>query len=401
MAIFKGLSWRLLLAYLAVMGAILGSSALAAYFRFVHILYDQLDNRLLTLAQSAAPSLTAIKTQGDQYVDERDETAWEALFSHKQHSLTWFDEDGHALATQGTITVDLTVDESGSNQPATLTDQSIRTLTIPISRKGAAVPDQIEGYVRASASTQKLEALILQLRLGFAGGGLFALVLSGVGGLLLLQRALEPTRQSYQKLQQFTADASHELRSPLTAMKTSLQVILKHPERIHPKNTKKLAAISSATNQMIALVEDLLFLARAEAAKETQSLEKAPMSVCRVIQELLAILEPQAQTREITFKSALIPDIIVVGDETKISRLFSNLIENAMQYSPKGGMVRVRMEKSARSVFINVEDTGIGIAKNQLGSVFQRLWRTDRARSRRGGGIRFGFTHCPGDRSAT
>ena len=81
----------------------------------------------------------------------------------------------------------------------------------------------------------------------------------GAGGLWLTQRALKPVEQSFRQLQQFTADASHELRSPITAVKTSVEVMRNHPERIHPKDIKKLAAIASATTQMSRLVEDLLF----------------------------------------------------------------------------------------------------------------------------------------------
>ena len=386
----KGLGWHLLFAYLGVMGAIFGTSALAAYFLFVHILYGQLDSRLLTLAQSAAPSLAAIKTRGDNYIEERDEIPWKRLFRRNQQSLTWFDANGSELATQGVIKVELPVEIEGD--PVTLKDKQVRTMTVPILLQSSTKqPPKLEGYIRASESTQEIEGIIASLRWGFAGGSIVALGLSGVGGVLLVQKSLKPTRESYQKLKQFTADASHELRSPLTAIKTSLEVILNHPDRIHPKNTKKLAAISSATDQMIALVEDLLFLARSDSAKETQIFEKAPTSVYQILQELLTLLQPQAQSRNIIFKSALIPDVVIVGDPTKLSRLFSNLLENALQYSPGGGTVRVRMEKSARSVFINVEDTGIGIAKNQLSAVFQRLWRTDRARSYRGGGSGLGL----------
>ena len=387
----KGLGWRLLLAYLAVMGAIFGTSSLAVYFLFVRILYGQLDSRLLTLAQSAAPSLTAIKTQGENYIDEREEIAWQKLFRRNQQSLTWFNADQRKLASRGVIKVD-DLPVRPEKKPLTLKDQQIRTITIPILLQRSALhPPKLEGYIRASESTREIERIIASLRWGFVGGSIVALGLSGLGGVLLVQKSLEPTRKSYQTLKRFTADASHELRSPLTAIKTSLEVMLKHPERIHPKNTKKLAAISSATDQMISLVEDLLFLARSDSSEKKQKLEKAPLSVYHLLQEALTLLEPQAQNQHIALKSALIPEVVVIGDEAKLSRLFSNLLENALQYTPRGGTVQVRMEKSPQSVFISFEDTGIGIAQNQLHSVFQRLWRTDRARSHRGGGSGLGL----------
>jgi two-component system, OmpR family, manganese sensing sensor histidine kinase len=385
---FKDLGWHLLLTYLAVMAAIFGTSASAAYLFFVHSLYQQLDSRLLTLAQSAAPSLTAVKTQGDGHLDERTEIPWQDLFRRNQQSLSWFDSNGRELATRGTIQVDLPV-RAGI---LTLKKQQIRTFTIPVYlRDDNQTTPVLEGYIRASESTGEIEEVVTRLRWGFGLGGIVALGLSGIGGVWLVQKSLKPTQQSFEQLKQFTADASHELRSPLTAIKTSIEVILKHPERIHPRDTKKLAAIASATNQMTHLVEDLLFLARTDAAKMVVSAEKSQIYLYKVLQELLPLLEPQAQEKGIALKTDLLPDVMVMGDEAKLTRLFSNLLENALQYTSSGGRVTLSMKRSNKYVITSVEDTGIGIAPERLRFVFQRFWRADRARSYRAGGLGLGL----------
>lgn len=385
---FKDLGWHLLLAYLGVIAAIFGTSALAVYLFFVHSLYQQLDSRLLTLAQSATPSLTAVKAEGDGHLDALEEIPWRDLFQRNQQSLSWFDANGRELATRGSIQVNLPVKEG----ILTLKRQQIRTFTIPVYLQSAGQqPPTLEGYIRASESTEGIEEVVTKLRWGFGLGGIVALSLSGIGGVWLVQKSFEPTRRSFQQLKQFTADASHELRSPLTAIKTSVEVILKHPERIHPRDTKKLSAIASATNQMTHLVEDLLFLARTDVTTTTLSLEKAPIPLYKLLQDLLTLLEPQAHNRQIALKSDLRRDVVVIGDAAKLTRLFSNLLENALQYTPPGGTVMLSMARTGKSVMISVRDTGIGIAPERLALVFQRLWRADRARSYRASGLGLGL----------
>jgi two-component system, OmpR family, manganese sensing sensor histidine kinase len=384
----RHLVWRLLLAYLTVIATIFGLSAAAVYFFFVHSLYQQLDSRLLTLAQAAAPSLTDVKKEGDRHLDKRDEIPWQELFRRNQQSLSWFDANGQELAQRGLTQVHLPL-KTGI---LTLEHQHIRTFTIPVySRRPSQVQPILEGYIRASESTVEIEEVISRLRWGFGLGGVVALALSGIGGMWLVQKSLEPTRQSLQQLKQFTADASHELRSPLTAVKTSVEVILKHPERIHPKDARKLSAIASATQQMAHLVEDLLFLARTDAAPPTQNLTKAPTRLDSILQDLLTLLEPQAQTRKIRLRSRLMPGLMIMGDGDKLHRLFSNLLENALQYTPEGGTVSLSLARIDKTAIVNIEDTGIGIQPLQLPFVFQRLWRADRARSYRSGGLGLGL----------
>ncbi|MGF1604045.1 MAG: sensor histidine kinase [Thermosynechococcaceae cyanobacterium] len=385
-ASFKDLGWRLLATYWVVMAAILGTSALSVYLGFVHVVHSQQESRLEKLAIAAQPSLRPLQQQGRSALTLKD--PWHILLHRDQQSITWYNAQKTRLAIQGSASIFLPPD-IGSER-VDFRSTNTRSLFLPV--LSADQTNQIEGYILVTESTEPIERIFRQLRFGMTMGAVVALGLSSLGSIILAQRTLTPTRRSYEKLKQFTADASHELRSPLTAMKFSLEVIMKHPERIHPKNTRKLAAISSATDQMIELVEDLLFLARAEVNAKSQKTEVSQISVYKILQGLLTLLEPQALSRQIAFESVLIPDVFVLGDEAKLSRLFSNLLENALQYTPAGGSVKVRTEKSVKSVFISFEDTGIGIAPNQLRSVFRRLWRTDRARSRRDGGVGLGLS---------
>ena len=181
------------------------------------------------------------------------------------------------------------------------------------------------------------------------------------------------------------------MRSPLTAIKTSVDVILKHPERIHPKDAKKLAAIASATAQMTYLAEDLLLLARTDAGATTRAREWIPIPLNKVLQDLVELYEPSALAKGITLKSNLLADVSVVGDAAQINRLFSNLLENALQYTPSGGMVVLYLARHNRSAIVSVKDTGVGIALEQQQFVFDRFWRADKARSHRQAGMGLGL----------
>ena len=389
---FQGLRWRLLLSYLTVMAAILVAFGSGVYIFFSRSLYRQLDKKLLTLAQSAAPSFADVENNGSEYLEQVDKVPWRDIFNRDRQSLEWFDAEGNALGSKGISKIDFKPQTGAIKIPRFLADVPIRAYTISVF-KDSEVPNQptLEGYIRASQSVQEIEALQYQLLLVLSGGGIVTLILSGLGGMWLTQEAIEPIEASYFKLKQFTADASHELRGPLTAIKFSVDIIRSHPERIHPRDVKKLTAVASATSQMSQLIEDLLFLARTDKEVIVPTREKTNLSLKTVLQNLVVLLEPVAQNKEIALKSKLTEEIKVLGEESKLSRLFSNLIHNAIQYTPQGGTVSIELSKQNRFALISIKDTGIGIAEEQLPHIFDRFWRADKARSRREGGTGLGL----------
>ena len=390
---FQGLRWRLLLSYLIVMAAILTAFGMGVYVFFSRNLYRQLDKKLLTLAQSAAPSFAEVEKNGSEYLEQVDKVPWRDIFNRDRQSLEWFDADGGSIGSKGFSKIDFRPRPGAVNIPRYLVDVPIRAYTISVF-KDSDVPNQptLEGYIRASQSIEEIETVQHQLLWVLSCGGIVTLILSGLGGMWLTQKAIEPIEESYFKLKQFTADASHELRGPLTAIKFSVDIMRNHPERIHPKDVKKLTAISSATTQMSQLIEDLLFLARTDREIIIPAPEKTAISVNVILQNLLILLEPVALNKKISLKSALNEKLIVLGDKSKLSRLFSNLVHNAIQYTPEGGTVTIESNRQNRYAVVRVKDTGIGIPEDQIANVFDRFWRADKARSRREGGTGLGLS---------
>ncbi len=393
---FQALRWRLLSSYIGVMVAILGTSTITMYQFVAYNLYQNLDRELITLADAARHNLEPIKKNpnainhklSQSFDNDGDlDIPWQNMRESNQ-SIEWFDTDGKLIGKAGKEFILLPFAKTFR----TVQQGRIRTLTMPVypSRVKNQNIQQIQGYIRVSESTEKLEAELNRLLWGLSLGGVISLTLTALGSLWLTRQSLLPIEQSFQQLKQFTADASHELRSPLTAIKTSVEVMQDYPDTI-PVNAKKLAIIASATNQMARLVEDLLLLARTDAASSTPAIEWLSIPLDELLEDLVDLLSQQAEAKEINIRLDVSDEVFVKGDAAQLKRLFSNLLENALQYTPVKGNVNISIDKRERFVFVTVQDTGIGIAKEHVRLVFQRFWRADQARSRRDGGSGLGL----------
>jgi signal transduction histidine kinase len=377
------------------MATILSVFGAGVYVLFSRNLNSQLNKRLLTLAQFAAQSLPAVQENGQKHLDSQETVAaWRDIFNRDQQSLEWFDAKGNIIGRKGLIRLGEEKPKTGTRNLRQIQSDAIaRTHTLSAILSLPNQPGTTIGYVRASQSLEEIEAAQEELLRILIFGGMLTLILIGLGGFWLTQKAIEPIEASFLQLKQFTADASHELRSPLTAIKASVDVMRNHPERVHPKDAKKLEAIAGATLQMNQTLEDLLFLARTDADPNMpmEARQLAPVSLNQILQNCFVLLEPLANDKQIVFQSKFREEITISGDTAQLSRLFSNLLENALQYTPEEGRVSLDLYKQNRMAIVSVRDTGIGIAPDQISKVFDRFWRANKARSRRKGGTGLGL----------
>jgi len=391
----QSLRSRLLLYYLIVMAAILSVFGSGVYVVFRNSLYQQLDKKLMTLAQSATPSFTSVRDLGSKYLNQVEEVPWRDIFNRDQQSLEWFDAEGNLLGRKGLIEINAVPKLGTSFIRNPKTGEMFRTLTISmfIGKNGETGPPTLVGLIRATQSNEEIEAAESELFWILVTGGMLTLILIGWGGFWLTRKAIEPIEASFLQLKQFTADASHELRSPLTAIKASVDIMRTHPERVHPKDVRKLEAIAGATLQMNEMLGDLLFLARSDADSDLPANERklTPVMLNQILQNCFVLLEPLANEKKIVFQSKFREELKILGDIPQLSRLFSNLLENALQYTPDEGRVSLDLYRQNRFAVISVRDTGIGIAADQLNKVFDRFWRANKARNRREGGTGLGL----------
>ncbi|PSB26399.1 sensor histidine kinase [Stenomitos frigidus] len=376
---FQNLRHRLLVSYLVVLASILSTFAIGVRVVFTRSLTHQLTERLSALGQGAAAN--AEFDHGRFRVGEDFST--QDLTARGQ-AIQWFDSQGKLLNQEGKAVVSLPLATADAVQIQT-GQPRLQAVTLPIL---GSDDQQLLGYVRVSQSLAEVDENLQKLDLGLGGGILLALLLSGLGGLWLTRQAMQPIEASFQRLQQFTADAAHELRSPLMVIKSNAAVALKYPEAMRPTDREKFAAIASATSQMTKLTEDLLLLARTE--KDTQT-DGQTFNLTPLLTGLLQQYVPQAAAKQLHFKSHVAESLAIKGDAAQLTCLVDNLIANALHYTAAGGTIAVQASQLEHTLVITVQDTGMGIAPEHLERVFDRFWRADASRSYWDGGSGLGL----------
>jgi two-component Ni(II)/redox sensor kinase NrsS len=246
------------------------------------------------------------------------------------------------------------------------------------------------GYLQVGRTLAPFDAELQRLRWILVGSlplalGLIAIASWGLSGL-----AMQPIYQSYQRQQQFTADAAHELRSPLASLLATVEAILRLPPDQAAQVPVLLHTVERQGRRLSQLVADLLLLTSLE--QDTTAKPPQPCCLNDIVADLTEELAEFAATTDIHLSSQ-IPDgeIHVMGHESQLYRLVSNLIANAIQYTSPGGSVVVSLAVPDRAATITVKDTGIGILAEEQSRIFERFYRVNSDRSRKTGGTGLGL----------
>jgi len=199
---------------------------------------------------------------------------------------------------------------------------------------------------------------------------------------LTVNGMLTRLERSFDSLHRFTADASHELKTPLQVLRVGVERALVHPG-VPQEILESLDETLAQINQMTEMVDNLLTLARADEGRAPLAVEESDLrEVVADVSETAGILGEDAQVRVTTH----MPEgpVLLQVDKHRIRELMLNLVTNAIKYTPRGGHVEISLaHRPHDEVALTVRDTGIGIAASDLPHVFERFWRADRVRSRR------------------
>ena len=188
--------------------------------------------------------------------------------------------------------------------------------------------------------------------------------------------------QSFGSLHRFTADASHELKTPLMVLRAGVERALTHPGT-PPEILQSLDETLAQINQMTEMVESLLTLARADEGRAPLAVEECDLrELVADVAETAGMLGESVGVTEVH----TLPDtpVRLAVDRSRIREMLLNIVTNAIKYTPQGGTVALSLEEDADAVILSVRDTGIGIAPGDLPHIFERFWRADPARSRTG-----------------
>jgi heavy metal sensor kinase len=204
-----------------------------------------------------------------------------------------------------------------------------------------------------------------------------------------LNQLLSRVEQSFLQMRQFTADASHELRTPMTLIYTAAQFALRR-ERGADELKEAMQKILREAKRCTELINQLLWLARADAG--TSRIEFVSTDLTALVGGLVSEVEMLASTKGITV-SASLPDLPIYADvdESSFRRMLVILVDNAIKYTAEGGSLTIRVTDGAGEVAIAIADTGTGISADQLPLIFDRFWRADKVRSRDAGGTGLGL----------
>lgn len=190
---------------------------------------------------------------------------------------------------------------------------------------------------------------------------------------------LDRLETSFNRERQFTADASHELRTPISVIMAYAEYGLSQQEN-REEMTGALQVIQQQAGKMNSLIASLLFLARADQQEEKLELEVVNLSeVAGMIAEEITVI---AQAKHITVNAEIVPHIKILADQTSIMRLLLNLLQNAIRYGRENGWVQLRLWQTGDGVAGSIADNGIGIAPENISKIWDRFYQEDPARKR-------------------
>jgi signal transduction histidine kinase len=239
-------------------------------------------------------------------------------------------------------------------------------------------------------ATEGIEATDLSGRLSERGSDEFSDLASTINNMLVrLEKAFRLLQEASEQQRRFTADASHELRTPLTIIKANTSLSLS-TDRSKEQYRQTIDAVDRAADRMGKIVQDLLYIARSDAGQ--LFIKSEPVYLRSAVKQSI---EAIADLKGHTISDAdLSPGLITPGDEDALIRLFTNLLQNASNYTPPGGLIITKSFEKDRWNYVQVSDTGIGIAEEHIEHLGERFFRVDDGRDRDAGGTGLGLAIC-------
>jgi two-component system, OmpR family, manganese sensing sensor histidine kinase len=391
---------RLALGYIAVMTTILVLFGWAVYATMENALMLGIDTSLKDLARTVRHSIPVDRPQSKkQWLAHIERSSYitgdtATQLGYQGYYITWYDPKRSLVRSTAQFQAGSLPERDRYETVASPQGQRFRQYTVPLGREGELLgylkyEGEVLGYLRISRSLQDIEVPLQRLFWVLVLGIPVAAGAIGWGGWILAGVAIRPIRQAYDRLQQFTADASHELRTPIATIQTNVQVALSDSEANPEDYRRTLEVVERMAQRMGRLVGDLLFLTREDGNGENRSYTKVDLG--RILDEVVEEQCSVAAGLGIALHSKINTTSCVLGDGDQLARLFTNLVGNALRYTAQGGEVVAALKAEGRDCVVTISDTGIGIPLEHQDKIFERFYRVDPARSRRLGGFGLGL----------
>lgn len=379
------------------MGSILIFFAGVVYYREVQDQMYAFDQQLYSKGKVIAAKAEYRFYQGRWWVKVKDIPLLESnklpLYSELAY-VHWYNLQGNLVQSLGdhapdklTVATGFHTIKTDNNQTRAIFSETwLRQLTLPVVQDNLLV-----GYLQVATPLEPLQEELAQTRLFLTLGVPVTLGLVGITGWFLGGIAMKPILRAYEQLQRFTADASHELRAPLSAILSNAQVGLLSLDGDDAAKRYRLENIVEITKSMSALITNLLFLARHEGKLAPEGLKL--IDLVSLLQSLVDEYTVQADAKSLDFITHLPKQSVKLSvDSDLLQQAVRNLLNNAFKYTPTGGRVELQLFTQSNRAIIQVEDNGIGIPTADLPHIFERFYRVDTVRSRQTGGFGLGLS---------
>jgi signal transduction histidine kinase len=420
------MSLRLRLTFLcvALVAVVLAGFALTTYFLAKRNVYNSFDDSLTAQADAVLAILPPGQLSPQLIEQRHDELDAQAAAGR----LFQIRAEDNTVLYSSFRGADELLPAGRSRTRPVFFETNVSGERLRILREPLTSPDHSGGSIEIGRSIAETNESITEIRYALAGGAILALVLTFFPAYYIAGRGLRPIRdvtrlarriertgdfsqrlmerhgsdetgeliatfnQLIERVDQmiaaqaeFLAESSHEMRRPLTILRTNLD-ILRDPTLPAADRAACLERMSQQARAMSSLVGDLLLLTRDKA----QSLEQMHVDFSRLCGDEVAA-SVGFTDNEARVESDIEPGVIVIGDEERLHQMVKNLLENAVAYTPKDGRVTLSLRTEGTSVRLTVEDTGIGIAEEDLPRVFERFYRGEEAKSMRRDGVGLGL----------
>ena len=298
------------------------------------------------------------------------------------------DSDGEILKTVGqNAEISQQVLEQAVQQAleANTREGTISSLDLRFLRQdmpsGVKIAFADRSHERDSIRSLLLSALLV------GAGGLFAFFLIS---LYLARWALRPVERAWEQQRQFVADASHELKTPLTVILANIGILLSHRESTIEQQLKWVEYTGTEATRMKQLVADLLFLAKSDARRMPPP--QTPVDLSNIAWSSLLPYESVAFEQGVTLNSSIAPNLFILGDSGRLQQLIVILLDNACKYAGEHGVVTLTLEQVQSKARLTVNNTGALIPMDQLEQIFERFYRLDQSRVRKTEGYGLGLS---------
>lgn len=380
---FDRIRVRLTLAYVGILAAILLLFGVVVVVRFRDESGRQQDRALVKEAELMAAAVSRGQTMEDIPMSAESE----------EYASSHLAADGRILFRDPTATDSGLLPAVEAAEEARREGRTVLTTVdgpgggARIASAPVAGTEGTEGVVQLARSLQADRRTANLLVLVLAPIGLGAVALAGVGGMFVSGRAMRPVRDAFERQRVFVADASHELKTPLALIRADAEVHLRG--LTDPDGRALIEDLLGETDRMSAVLSDLLVLARLDAGR--LEVARAPFDLASAVCETAERFRARADAEGKRLKITAAADLRARGDDDRTGQILVALLDNALRFTPRGGMVRIVGEREVGRVVVSVIDSGNGISPEHVGRVFDRFYRGEAARTREGGGTGLGL----------